>query len=114
MRTDIINFDSDVSDIKETEVRPAGWYPVDIEFGIAPLGQSTSHQICWRVKGTEHIFRIPLAVFYEHSKGDYEEHFKEVLEKFRIDYLDWYKRGFTEDWMQKYRRQFKNYIYTFE
>jgi len=106
-------FDSSIDEINETKIQVKGWYPVTIEYGIAPLGQSFDFQMCWRVQGTEHVFRIPLKVFYELSK-DYEEHFTQVLETFRIDYLDWYKQGFREPWMQKYRAQFKNFIYTFE
>ena len=114
MRTDEFSFDTDVNDIKTSNIRAKGWYPVDVEFGFMGLGQSSAQQLCWRVKGTEHVFRIPLKVFYEHDKGDYEGHFEKVLEQFRIDYLDWYKGGFQEAWMQNYRKQFKNYIYTFE
>ena len=107
------SFESDVKDLQELKVQPKGWYPVTIEYGIAPLGQSFDFQMCWRVKGTEHVFRIPLKVFYELA-NDHEEHFIQVLETFRVDYLDWYKQGFREEWMQNYRRQFKNFIYTFE
>lgn len=109
-------FERDVTDIQVTEIKVKGWYnPLYVEYGLSPFGESTTFQMCWRVKGTEHVFTIPLNMLYEHSQeGDYEEHFKEVLGVFRLDYLDWYKQGFKYDWMQKYRHQFKNYIYTFE
>lgn len=107
-------FETAVDEMNETAVGPKGWYPVTIEFGLAPLGESTAQQMCWRVKGTQHVFRIPLPVFYEQAQGDYEKHFCHVLETFREDYLNWYKQGFKESWMQNYRRQFKQFIYTFE
>lgn len=113
MRGEFI-FEQDLHSITETEVSPKGWYPVTIEYGVSQLGQSQSWQMCWRVKGTDQVFRIPLEVFYENAQEDYEGHFKEVLETFRIDYLDWYKQGFPEPWMQRYRRMFKDYIYTFK
>ena len=111
---DEFTFELDVNNVTETNVAPKGWYPVVIEYGLSPLGESTTFQMCWRVKGTQHVFRIPLPLLYEHSKGDYEKHFSQVLETFRQDYLEWYKQGFREDWMQKYRRQFKQFIYTFD
>jgi hypothetical protein len=107
-------FEDILSEITETSIEPKGWYPVVVEHGIKALGNSQAYEMQWRVKGTEHTFRIPLNVFYEQSKSNYEEHFTEVLEIFRIDYLGWYKQGFKEDWMQKYRKQFKELIYTFE
>lgn len=114
MIDDTVIFERDVQEVKVTRIQPKGWYPIDIEYGLSLFGQSESYQLCWRIVNTQHIFRIPLQAFYEYAKGDYEGHFKTVLETFRIDYLNWYKQGFTEEWMQNYRRQFKNYIYTFE
>ena len=69
--------------------------------------------MCWRVQGTSHIFRLPLDVFYENAKDGYEKHFEEILGIFRKDYLSWYKTGFAEEWMQKYKQQFEDLIYTF-
>ena len=96
------------------EVYPKGWnVPIFIEYSIEPLGYSSSLQLCWRVVGTEHTFRIPLTEFHLHATNGYEKHFEEVLETFRKDYLEWYKGGFSESWQRDYQRQFKNYIYTF-
>ena len=107
-------FEKDVQEIDTIDIDPKGWYPLTIEYGTAPLGASQAYQMCWRVKGTDHMFKIPLTYFYEQSNGDYEKHFSEVLETFRVDYLDWYKQGFKEPWMQNYRRQFKEFIFTFD
>lgn len=98
---------------KEIAIHPTGWYQIKIDYGLRRYGASDSWELCWRVQGTEHIFRIGLDLFYEDSQGDYEKHFTKVLEVFRQDYLEWYRQGFTEDWMRKYREQFGRYIYTF-
>lgn len=99
--------------VKETEIQPTGWYQIKVEYGLRNYGASDRWELCWRVQGTEHIFRIMLDLFYEDSQGDYEKHFTKVLEVFRKDYLDWYKQGFPEDWMRKYKKQFGKFIYTF-
>ena len=106
-------FEKDLLFIEEVEIKPKGWKPIIIQFGIKQFGQSHDWEMCWRVKGTNHIFRIGLNDFYKFSKNGYEEHFKEVLEIFRKDYLKWYKQGFPEDWMQKYKNEFGDLIFTF-
>ena len=108
-----LSFNEDVNEINLIEVKPKGWESVVIEYGVAPMGISSHLQMCWRVQNTEHVFTIPLNFLYETTGGDYGPHFKEVLEQFRRDYLEWYKLGFREKWMQNYRRQFDKFIYTF-
>lgn len=96
--------------LKETNIKLFGWNEIIIEHKIRRYGSSASFEMCWNVKGTNHIFRIPLQTFYKHSNGNYEEHFKEVLGIFREDYITWSQQGFTEEWMRKYKKQFGKYI----
>lgn len=106
------NFSEQLINYNKIEIQPTGWVPIEIEYGLRRYGASDRMELCWRVSGTEHVFRINLELFYEDSSGDYEKHFTKVLEIFRKDYLDWWKIGFKEEWMQKYKRQFGKYIYT--
>lgn len=108
-----INFEKDLENIQEIAVMPDGWKPIIVEYGFKEYGASAGLEVCWRIKETDHIFRISLNMLYEHSQGDYEKHFKEVLEIFRQDYLEWYNGGFSEEWMRNYRRQYSKYIFTF-
>jgi hypothetical protein len=109
------NFDADTQDIKEVEVFLVGWKPpIIIQYGIKELGFSSAWEMCWKVKGTQHIFRIALNELYQDCQDNYEEHFSKVLAIFRKDYLEWYKQGFTTDWMQNYNQQFSRFIYTFD
>jgi len=110
-----IDFDNDLKDIKEIEISPTGWKPpIIIQYGIKEIGASSAWEICWRVKGTQHFFRIPLNVLYQDCQDNYEEHFTKVLGVFRKDYLEWYQQGFAAEWMQKYNRQFSRFIFTFD
>jgi hypothetical protein len=108
-----IDFETDLSQKQELYIVPEGWKSVVIEYGFKEYGAGSSWEVCWRIKGTQHIFRIPLKLLYEHSQGDYEKHFKEVLEIFREDYLEWYREGFSQDWMRNYRNQYSKFIFTF-
>lgn len=108
------DFEKDLQEIKEVEIQPDGWKPpIIIQYGVKELGAGSTLEICWKVKGTQHIFRIPLAMLYQDCQDNYEEHFSKVLGFFRKDYLEWNQQGFSEEWMQKYYRQFSRFIYTF-
>lgn len=92
----------------ELEVRPLGWTDLTIEYGYGYISQQLNFY--WRVKGTEHTFRIALQLLNEHSKGKYEEHIEYVLENFRQEYLSWAAQGFQADWMVEYHREYRNFI----
>jgi len=106
-------FNDTDSVIQEITIKPTGWSEIVIQYYIDKYGSSNLFEMVWRVKETEHVFRIQLGVFYEDSQGNYEEHFEKVLGFFRKDYLDWQKENFKLDWMQKYQRQFSGFIFTF-
>jgi len=103
------NYDfSTLREIKTMEIYPAGWInPLIIEYGI---GDHTIPSFFWRVKGTQHTFIIPAIRMDYLSSGNYNEHFTEVLEKFREDYISWKKEGFFSDWMSEYRNQYGSFI----
>jgi hypothetical protein len=100
---------SDIRNIKELEIHPKGWIdPLFVEYGLGMHGNVPSY--FWRVKGTKHTFVIPALRMNFLSSGNYNEHFKEVLEKFREDYISWSKEGFIPQWSQEYREQFSRFI----
>lgn len=92
----------------EIPVKPNGWTPLTIDFAYGYVGNLPNFY--WRVKGTEHTFRIPVNQLNELSKGDYERHIKEFLESFRQEYLGWAGGGFQEEWMREYHREYRNCI----
>ena len=100
---------SQIVDIKIVELNPDGWIsPLFIEYGIDLYNGVPSY--FWRVKGTLHTFIIAVTRLDFLSRGNYNEHFTEILEKFRHDYLSWAKKGFNQEWMQQYREQYYTYI----
>ena len=65
-------------------------------------------QMHWKVKGTAHVFTIPLNQL---NKFDSRiDHFKIALETFRDDYVQWAKDGFSEKWMREYHYIFEHFI----
>ncbi len=109
------NFEDGVLDVNEVEISPNGWKPpIIIQYTIKELGASSLWEMCWKVKNTQHIFRIPLNTLYQDCQDNYEEHFTKVLAIFRKDYLGWHKEGFPTEWMQNYHRQFSRFIFTFD
>ena len=91
--------------INTKEISPFGWItPIYIEFEIA------NNTYYWRVLGTKHTFSIPLARMNYTVAGNYEEHFKMVLENFKDEYLEWKKQGFTTDWMKEYEKEYMLFI----
>mgnify|MGYP007128596568 CR=1 FL=1 len=107
------NFDfNKLLNVKTVEVEAEGWItPLYVEYGFSPFSE-VSMACNWRVKGTQHTFVIPLTRLDFISKGNYAQHFKEVLEQFREDYIDWKNKGFSEKWMQEYKQQYSSYIIT--
>jgi hypothetical protein len=77
-------------------------YSVEIHAGVSHL--------CWKIQGTEHIFRIGAAIIYEKHGLNFSDHFSLTLETFREDYKEWEKLQFPEDWMKRYQKIFQHLI----
>lgn len=92
----------------EMHVKPNGWAELDIDYGYTDIGRQKN--FCWRIKGTQHTFRIPLTSLNEFSQGNYEHHIEYVLENFRQEYFSWAAQGFPAKWMVEYHREYSNYI----
>jgi hypothetical protein len=92
----------------EMTAKPYGWIPLTIEYGYKDIARQKN--FFWRVKGTQHTFRIPLASLNEFSHGNYEHHIEYVLENFRQEYLSWAAQGFSADWMVEYHQEYRNYL----
>ena len=101
------NADFSGLEIQYIEIQPDGWVPLVIEYGIKNDAFPIYY---WRVKGTKHTFTIPVSRLDFISSGNYGEHFKEALEGFREDYLNWSREGFITEWSREYRNQYAKYI----
>ena len=100
---------SKLSTIQQMEVHPEGWVePLFVEYGMGIHGSTPSY--FWRVKGTKHTFVIPVLRMNFLSSGDYEKHFNEALNTFRMDYIEWAKGGFNAPWAEEYRTEFSKLI----
>jgi hypothetical protein len=84
-----------------------GWKNLEIEYSIELYEVST---LFWRVKGTQHVFKIPFQTVYERHELDLAAHFTLTLKVFREDYLGWKSQGFPQEWSHKYRDQFETLI----
>lgn len=104
---------SNIKDVKTIEVSPTGWItPLYVEYGIfediAFYGGSPCY--FWRVKNTEHTFVISTTRMDFLSSGDIKNHFRDVLEKFKEDYLTWKEEGFITQWSREYEHQYSRFI----
>jgi len=100
---------SEIKNIKDISVNPDGWInPLYVEYGLGMHYNLPCY--FWRVKNTEHTFVIPIARLEFLSSGEYSKHFKEALEGFREDYLEWKNAGFETKWMQEYRKEYGRFI----
>jgi len=100
---------STLNEIKELEIYPHEWInPLIIEYGINL--NISGNTYFWRVKGTGHTFSILTQRMNYLSSGDYGQHFIEVLQTFREDYLEWKKQNFECKWMQEYRDEYSRFI----
>lgn len=110
----LFDFEKSLSEIKEVKIYPKGWQPnIIIEYCFAQAhNYDTMISMCWRVKGTSHTFTIYDNKLKDICNNDYEKHFAEVLEKFREDYLSWFREEeYSEcDWKWEYKRQFDRFI----
>lgn len=102
---------SKMKDVKSIIVEPEGWInPLNIKYAITLRGDTPCY--FWSIKGTSHTFVIPVVRMSFLTSGDFKKHFEEVLEKFRIDYLNWKKQDFYSDWMKEYKDQYEKFILT--
>jgi len=85
-----------------------GWNPLVVLYSVE--WTLTTSYLCWKVQGTEHIFRILCGLVYENHGLDYKSHFILTLQTFREDYLEWKKQEFKEDWMKNYKQQYQTLI----
>jgi len=107
------NFDfSQLQNVQTIEVNPNGWVsPVYIEYGtMQDIKMFGTLSYYWRVKGTQHTFVIPVIRMDFLSSGNYKQHFENVLETFKEDYLIWQNEGFNTQWSKEYRDQYSRFI----
>lgn len=110
----LFDFAECIGDVKTVEVYPNGWRgPLTIEYGIAQKSKyDTQLSVVWRIKGTSHTFSIFERRLNVISNANYKQHFEEVLEGFRKDYLSWFKdKEYTDvTWKYAYEAQYGNLI----
>lgn len=93
---------------KTVDLEVDGWEKLTVQYSVELLA-STSY-LCWKVKGTDQIFRILTKIVYENHGLDYKEHFSLTLKVFREDFLEWEKEEFKEPWMKRYQKMFHSLI----
>ena len=93
---------------KTLDLETEGWEKLVVLYSIEWV--SSASFLCWKIKGTDHIFRIPARIVYENHGLNYTEHFSLALKTFREDFLEWKKAGFSEPWMKKYQKMFSSLI----
>lgn len=98
----------------EVRVDPSGWKgPLVVEYVVAQAHvYDTCVSVIWRVKGTEHCFTIFEQKLNQLCNGNYKRHFEEVLQNFRLDYINWFEDPSYNgcEWREDYRRQFGELI----
>lgn len=93
---------------KQLTLETEGWKKLDILYSVEWV--SNTSYLCWKIKETTHIFRIPTRIVYENHGLNYSEHFSLTLKVFREDYLEWEQAGFPEPWMKNYQHMFQPLI----
>ena len=101
-------------ELHTVEVSPIGWKgPITIEYITAQAHQYDNMvSVIWKIKGTDHCFTIFEQRLNHISHVDYKAHFKEALEKSRIDYLSWFKDEMYRncEWKYEYEKQYGKLI----
>lgn len=93
---------------KNLQLEVEGWKKLEV-LHSTEIHNGVSY-LCWRVKDTDHIFRILTSTVYEKHGLEFSEHFSLTLKVFREDFLEWEKENFPEDWMKRYQRMFSHLI----
>lgn len=104
---------SQFKNVKTIEVNPENWVsPLYVEYGVSEENHVYDEMpyYYWRVKGTQHTFKILITRMDFLSSGDYKKHFENALEDFRENYMEWKSTGFICEWARDYRDQFARYI----
>jgi len=103
---------SKFDNISTVEVNPIGWVnPLHVEYTIAEDNVIFGQLTCfWRVRGTYHTFTIPMIRLDFLSSGNYTQHFENILENFREDYISWQEQGIQSEWVREYLHQFSKFI----
>lgn len=105
-----VNF-SEITNKNTINVEAEGWIDsIAVEYGLGMHYNLPCY--FWRVTGTEHTFVIPISRLEFLSSGEYAKHFKEILEGFREEYLEWKSEEFNLPWMKEYKEMFKSLILT--
>lgn len=108
------DFSTCLGEIHTVEINPKGWRgPICIEYGVGQNSKyDTQASIVWRVRGTTHTFSIYENRLNVISHANYQKHFEEALERFRIDYLSWFREPEYKDvqWKYEYREQYGDII----
>lgn len=107
------------SNIHRVKVRPTGWNgEITIEYTSAQINPyDPMRSIAWRVVGTQHTFTIYEQRINVLSKGNYANHFTDVLEKFADQYQKWFEptdeisyNTDGVDWREEYKQQYGKFI----
>ena len=94
---------------KTVDIKVSGYrYILTIEYGYFKISKAL--YLVWRVRGTDHVFRIPLKDVTMYCRGDYPKHFIDTLLKFRDDLIIWENGGLSDEWMRDYWEQFEDLI----
>ena len=94
-----------------------------VEQNITTAIQALSHDPAWLEKIERqisqtmvdniiaHLSRTDITpIIKQHVEENMGVFRKDILEKFRSDYLGWLFSGLQEDWMREYHEQYKNFI----
>jgi hypothetical protein len=101
-------------DIYTMDIQPNGWVPLTIEY---TTGQAHNTDpllsVCWRIKGTTHLWTIYEQHLNQISKANYKSHFIKILENFRVDYIEWTTNVefmSQNKWVNEYAEQYDKFI----
>lgn len=109
----VFDFKNCLSETKKISITPKGWIPIEVEYGLAQVNEFDTHtSVVWRVVGTTHTFHLYENQMNLYSHSNYAQHFTEVLEKFRQDYLSWWTDPQYEgcEWRDEYKNEFGRFI----
>ncbi len=94
---------------KEILLEISGWNKLTIEYSNEIF--NGVNYLCWRVKGTNHIFKTTSRTVYEHHGTNVSDHFSLTLQAFREDYLEWTEKVQEAKYnMEKYQKEFHKLI----
>lgn len=90
-----------VSVLNKVIINVPGWAP-NLEIHYGPMNIGNVQFAIWKIANTDHTFKVPLKIIYQHHNDNISEHFVKTLTQFRQDYIEWQFEGFTEDWQKRY------------